>query len=134
MDFIKFKKNNLCVENISAFALTKKYKTPFYCYSLSQLKNNYYDFSRAFKKIQPLICFSVKSNPIMWRDIFIQNKDNNAKMIDKFIKNLKDLKKAIQNENGKKLEKIFSKTKKLEKISLELAKMQKKLTLEENDS
>jgi diaminopimelate decarboxylase len=62
MDFIKFKKNNLCVENISAFALTKKYKTPFYCYSLSQLKNNYYDFSRAFKKIQPLICFSVKSN------------------------------------------------------------------------
>ena len=55
------------------------------------------------------------SNPIMWRDIFIQNKDNNAKMIDKFIKNLKDLKKAIQNENGKKLEKIFSKTKKIRK-------------------
>ena len=62
MNFIKFKKNNLCVENISAYSLTKKYKTPFYCYSLSQLKNNYYDFSRAFKKIQPLICFSVKSN------------------------------------------------------------------------
>ena len=55
------------------------------------------------------------SDPIMWRDIFIQNKDNNAKMIDKFIKNLKDLKKAIQNENGKKLEKIFSKTKKIRK-------------------
>ncbi len=62
MNFIKFKKNNLCVENISAYSLTKKYKTPFYCYSLSQLKNNFYDFSRAFKKIRPLICFSVKSN------------------------------------------------------------------------
>ena len=26
------------------------------------------------------------SNPIMWRDIFIQNKKNSAKIIDKFIK------------------------------------------------
>ena len=32
-------------------------------------------------------------------------------MIDKFIKNLKDLKKAIENEDGKKLEQIFLKTK-----------------------
>jgi cyclohexadieny/prephenate dehydrogenase len=51
------------------------------------------------------------SNPIMWRDIFIQNKKNNSKMIDKFIENLKDLKKAIENEDGKKLEQIFIKTK-----------------------
>ena len=55
------------------------------------------------------------SNPIMWRDIFIQNKNNTSKMINKFIKNLKDLKKAIENEDGKKLEKIFSKTKKIRK-------------------
>jgi len=55
------------------------------------------------------------SNPIMWRDIFIQNKENMSKMIDKFIKNLKDLKKAIKNKNGKKLEKIFTKTKKIRK-------------------
>ena len=53
------------------------------------------------------------SNPIMWRDIFIQNKENMSKMIDKFIKNLKDLKKAIKNKNEKKLEKIFTKTKKI---------------------
>ena len=53
------------------------------------------------------------SNPIMWRDIFIQNKKNTSKMIDKFINNLKDLKKAIQNQDGKKLEKIFTKTKKI---------------------
>jgi cyclohexadieny/prephenate dehydrogenase len=51
------------------------------------------------------------SNPIMWRDVFIQNKKNTSKMIDKFIKNLKDLKKAIENEDGKKLEQIFLKTK-----------------------
>jgi len=62
MDYIKLRKNNLCVENISALELAKKYKTPFYCYSQSQLKNNFYEFNSAFKEIKPLICFSVKSN------------------------------------------------------------------------
>jgi prephenate dehydrogenase len=55
------------------------------------------------------------SNPIMWRDIFIQNRKNASIMIDKFIKNLRDLKKAIKNKNEKKLEKIFTKTKKIRK-------------------
>ena len=55
------------------------------------------------------------SNPIMWRDVFIQNKKNTSKMIDQFIKNLEDLKKAIENEDGKKLEQIFTKTKKIRK-------------------
>ena len=62
MNYIRFRKNNLCVENIKALKLAKKYKTPFYCYSLSQLKKNFYDFSNAFKSIEPIICFSVKSN------------------------------------------------------------------------
>jgi len=62
MNCIRLRKNNLCVENVSALSLTKKYKTPFYCYSLSQLKYNFYNFVDAFKKIKPLICFSVKSN------------------------------------------------------------------------
>jgi len=55
------------------------------------------------------------SNPIMWRDVFIQNKKNISKMVDKFIRNLEDLKKAIENEDGKKLEQIFTKTKKIRK-------------------
>jgi cyclohexadieny/prephenate dehydrogenase len=59
------------------------------------------------------------SNPIMWRDIFIQNKKNTSKMIDKFIKNLEELKKAIKNEDGKKLEQIFGKTKKIRKDIVE---------------
>jgi len=42
--------------------LAKKYKTPFYCYSLSQIKNNYYDLNNAFKAVKPIICFSIKSN------------------------------------------------------------------------
>ncbi len=59
------------------------------------------------------------SNPIMWRDIFIQNKENTSKMIDKFIENLIDLKKAIKSKNEKKLEKIFIKTKKIRKKIIE---------------
>ena len=55
------------------------------------------------------------SNPIMWRDIFIQNKNNTSKLIDKFIDNLKYLKKTINQEDGKKLEKIFNSTKKIRK-------------------
>ena len=59
------------------------------------------------------------SNPIMWRDIFVENKENTSKMIDKFTKNLMDLKKAIKNKNEKKLEKIFRKTKKIRKEIIE---------------
>jgi len=62
MNFIRQKRNTLCVENISALSLAKKYKTPFYCYSLSQLKNNFKIFRNAFRLAKPLVCFSVKSN------------------------------------------------------------------------
>ena len=66
------------------------------------------------------------SNPIMWRDIFIQNKKNTTKMIDKFIENLEDLKNAIENEDGKKLEKVFTKTKKIRKDIVEAGQDVKK--------
>ena len=59
------------------------------------------------------------SNPIMWRDIFIHNRENTSKMIDRFIENLRDLKKTIKNKNEKKLEKIFKKTKKIRKEIIE---------------
>ena len=60
------------------------------------------------------------SNPIMWRDVFIQNKKNTSKMIDQFIENLENLKQAIENEDGKKLEEIFTKTKKIRKEIVEI--------------
>ena len=62
MNYIRLRKNNLCVENLSAHKLAKKYRTPFYCYSLNQLKNNYHVMHNAFRKVKPIICFSVKSN------------------------------------------------------------------------
>ena len=66
------------------------------------------------------------SNPIMWRDIFIQNKKNTTKMINKFIKNLEDLKKTIVSEDGKKLEQIFAKTKTIRKDIIEAGQDVKK--------
>ena len=62
MNFIQLRNNSLCIENISALKLTKKYQTPFYCYSLAQLRNNFLRFNNIFKNIKPIICFSVKSN------------------------------------------------------------------------
>ncbi len=62
MNYIRVRKNNLCIERTTAQKLIKTYKTPFYCYSLSQLRNNFYKFKNDFKKIKPIICFSVKSN------------------------------------------------------------------------
>lgn len=51
------------------------------------------------------------SDPIMWRDIFIDNSENILKVIDNFSSNLNEIKKAIENKNGDKLIKIFSSTK-----------------------
>ena len=62
MNFIQLRRNGLCIENISALRLAKKYQTPFYCYSLAQLKSNFFKFNNTFKNIKPIICFSVKSN------------------------------------------------------------------------
>ena len=62
MNFTKFRKNNFYIENVLGSTLAKKYKTPFYCYSISQLKNNFNIFRNAFKATRPLICFSLKSN------------------------------------------------------------------------
>ena len=62
MNFIRLRKNNLCVENISALKLAKRYKTPFYCYSVAQLRNNFEKFRNAFKNSKPIICYSLKSN------------------------------------------------------------------------
>ena len=59
---MNYKKKLFYVENISTEKLSKKFKTPLYCYSYLKLKNNVNNFKNHFKKINPLICFSVKSN------------------------------------------------------------------------
>jgi prephenate dehydrogenase len=55
------------------------------------------------------------SNPLMWRDIFLDNGENLSKGIDNFIEKLNELKKAIQEKNGDKLFQIFNSTKEVRK-------------------
>ena len=62
MSYIRYKKNNLFVENVSVKRLASKFSTPFYLYSEGNIIENYKLFSNNFKKSKPLICFSVKAN------------------------------------------------------------------------
>ena len=51
------------------------------------------------------------SNPIMWKDIFIDNSDLIIDGINKFTKSLDEFKKAITEKDSKKLLEIFKKSK-----------------------
>ena len=62
MPYIRYKNNNLFVENVSVRRLASKFSTPFYLYSERNIIENYKSFSNIFKKTKPLICFSVKAN------------------------------------------------------------------------
>jgi cyclohexadieny/prephenate dehydrogenase len=55
------------------------------------------------------------SNPLMWRDIFLDNNENVSKGIDNFIEKLQELKKALNEKNGEKLYQVFNSTKELRK-------------------
>jgi cyclohexadieny/prephenate dehydrogenase len=55
------------------------------------------------------------SNPLMWRDIFLDNSENVSKGIDDFIERLNELKKAVNDKNGDKLFQIFNSTKEVRK-------------------
>ena len=55
------------------------------------------------------------SDPIMWRDIFIDNSENILKVLNSFSENLEEIKKAIQSKSAEKLNNIFSSTRKLRK-------------------
>ena len=55
------------------------------------------------------------SNPIMWRDIFIDNSENILKVLNKFSDDLEVLKKAISSKNREELSKIFASTKEIRK-------------------
>ena len=55
------------------------------------------------------------SDPLMWRDIFIDNSENILKVLNDYSNNLDEIKTAIENKDGEKLMKIFSSTKKVRK-------------------
>ena len=59
------------------------------------------------------------SDPLMWKDIFIDNSENIIKVLDNYSKNLNEIKDAIKNKDSKKLLEIFSSTKKVRKEIIE---------------
>ena len=59
---MKYLSNNFSIDGFSVNSLAKKYSTPIYCYSFNKIKENVEEFKTSFKKINPIICFSVKSN------------------------------------------------------------------------
>ena len=59
--FIK-KNNNVLVENINILELVKKIETPAYIYSKRKIIENVNTLKSGLKKVDGLICFSVKAN------------------------------------------------------------------------
>ena len=85
---------------ITAINTDEKFKNEIIKYSAGGLR----DFTRI-----------ASSDPLMWRDIFIDNSENILKILDDFSKNIDDFKKAIVEKNGDKLLKMFSSTKNVRK-------------------
>ena len=59
---LNYKGQNLFVDNTSIKSIAKNNITPFYVYSYKKIRNNFETFSNFFKRVNPLICFSIKSN------------------------------------------------------------------------
>jgi len=62
MHEFKFKKNHLYCENVRIEDLVERFGTPLYIYSYHTLIDHYVKLKTAFRKIEPLICYSVKAN------------------------------------------------------------------------
>ena len=85
---------------ITAINTDEKFKDEIIKYSAGGLR----DFTRI-----------ASSDPLMWRDIFIDNSENIIKILDEFSRNIDTFKKAITEKNGDKLLKIFASTKSVRK-------------------
>ena len=61
-EFIKYKNNQLYIEEVSAEELIKRFGTPLYVYSRNHFITQYKKFNTAFKEIDHQIFFAMKSN------------------------------------------------------------------------
>lgn len=62
MHQFRYKNNDLYCDSLKVEDIARKIPTPFYLYSYSTLIDHYDKLKTAFKKVKPLICFSMKSN------------------------------------------------------------------------
>ncbi len=59
---MKYIKKKLTIDKVKIEDIAKKFDTPTYCYSYTQLKKNIINFKKNFRSFSPLICFAIKSN------------------------------------------------------------------------
>ena len=59
---MKYIKKKITIDKVVVDDIAKKFGTPTYCYSYTQLKKNINNFKKNFKSFSPLICFAIKSN------------------------------------------------------------------------
>ena len=59
---MKYIKKKLTIDKVKIEDIAKKFNTPTYCYSYTQLKKNVNNFKKNFRSFSPLICFAIKSN------------------------------------------------------------------------
>ena len=62
MPHFKYFRDKFFIENTSILSIVKKNETPFYLYSENQIKENFLNFAKTFRNINPLICFAAKAN------------------------------------------------------------------------
>ncbi len=62
MHEFKYRGNDLYCENVKIAKLASRFGTPLYVYSYETLIDHYLKLKSAFRKINPLICYSVKAN------------------------------------------------------------------------
>ena len=62
MHYFAYKKRELYCEDVRITDIACAVGTPFYCYSYKTLTDHFLKLKRAFSHVQPLICFSMKSN------------------------------------------------------------------------
>ena len=63
MDHFHYRNRALFCEEVPVKTLAETYGTPVWIYSKSTLLHHYNQLKRAFAAVQPLICYSIKTNP-----------------------------------------------------------------------
>ncbi|MCZ6484511.1 MAG: alanine racemase [Acidobacteria bacterium] len=58
----QYRNGELHCEEVTLASIAQEYGTPCYVYSKNAIRQNYHSFQRAFKALNPLICYSVKAN------------------------------------------------------------------------
>jgi diaminopimelate decarboxylase len=63
MDHFHYRDRHLCCEDVPVRALAEAYGTPLWVYSKATLLHHLAQLQKAFAEVEPLICFSIKTNP-----------------------------------------------------------------------